>query len=64
MAYENLLEAFKAWKLAMPSIDASEFLSKVLQTEQVGQWAAEVARFLLSQGSLEERFSSYIKSGR
>jgi hypothetical protein len=64
MAYENLLEAFKAWKSAMPSIDASEFLSKVLQTEQVGQWAAEVARFLLSQGSLEERFSSYIKSGR
>ncbi|MBO3802317.1 MAG: hypothetical protein JTT11_00340 [Candidatus Brockarchaeota archaeon] len=58
MAYENLLAAYKAWKSAMPSIQASTFLSKVLETGQAGQWAAEVAKFLLSQNSLEELFPS------
>jgi len=56
MAYKNLLIAFKAWRSAIPSIKVETFLEKVLQTKEVGTWAAEVASFLLSEKSFEEYF--------
>ncbi|MGQ9513460.1 MAG: hypothetical protein ACUVTL_00135 [Thermoproteota archaeon] len=56
IAYKNLLAAFKAWRSAIPSIQVKNFLERILQTNEVGSWAAEVARFLLSENSVEEIF--------
>jgi hypothetical protein len=58
MAYENLLRGFMMWRLAIPSIRAAEFLSKALVTEGLGKWAAEVAKLLLVDVSLAERFTA------
>jgi len=57
MAYENLLKGFRAWRSAIPSMEVPEFLSKVLKVEGLGSWAADVAKLLLSEPSLAERFS-------
>jgi len=57
MAYENLLKGFRAWRSAIPSMGAHEFLSKVLEVVGLGSWAADVAKLLLSDGSLAERFA-------
>jgi len=61
MAYANLLKGFRAWRSAIPSMAVSAYLSKVLQAEGTGSWAAEVARQLLSQPLLAERFSAEVK---
>jgi hypothetical protein len=58
MAYENLLRGFRMWRSAVPSIQAAEFLSKVFVTEGLGKWAAEVAKLLLADVSLAERFAA------
>jgi len=57
MAYGNLLEGFRAWRSAIPSMDVPEFLSRVLEVEGLGSWAADVTKLLLSEPSLAERFS-------
>lgn len=62
-AYENLLKGFRAWRSAIPSMDISAYLSKILETEGTGSWAAEVVRQLLSQAPLAERFSAEVKMG-
>jgi len=36
---------------------APEFLSKVLEVEGLGSWAADVAKLILSGPSLAERFA-------
>ena len=56
-AYENLLEGFRAWRSAIPSMEAPEFLSKVLGVVGLGIWAADVAKLLLSDLPLAERFA-------
>lgn len=63
IAYENLLKGFRAWKSAIPSIDVPTYLSKVLEEEDTGSWSVEVAKLLLSEVSLAERFSAEVKKG-
>jgi hypothetical protein len=60
-AYANLLKGFRAWRAAIPSMGVSAYLSRVLEAEGTGSWAAEVARQLLSQASSAERFSAEVK---
>jgi len=61
MAYENLLKGFRAWRLAIPSMEVQEFLSKVLEVEGLGSWAANVAKLLLSKPSLVEHFADDVR---
>jgi len=63
IAYRNLLKGFRAWKSAISSIEVPEFLSKVLEAEGLGSWAADVVKLLISEPSLAERFADDARSG-
>ena len=52
-----MVKGFRAWRSAIPSMGAPEFLSKVLEVEGLGSWAADVAKLILSGPSLAERFA-------
>ena len=55
-AYTNLRRAFDTWKTAL-GIDWRDFLTKVSENQETGEWAKEVAECLISEiggGALDQ----------
>jgi len=57
-AYTNLVEGFKAWRSALPSVGVEGFLQKMLELDEVGRWAMEISQMLLNDEEARERFAS------
>ncbi|TRO47924.1 hypothetical protein E2P60_02090 [Candidatus Bathyarchaeota archaeon] len=48
-AYENLIEKYECWKKALP-ISWRGYLSEIERNPLTGEWAKEVASYLINNG--------------
>jgi len=51
-AYENIVKNYDAWKKAL-EISWKEYLSEVVKNPLTGEWAKEVAEYLIKSGDKE-----------
>jgi len=51
-AYENIVKNYDAWKKAL-EISWKEYLSGVVKNPLTGEWAKEVAEYLIKSGDKE-----------
>ena len=47
-SYDNIQEAFGVWKTAL-EIEWGDYLTRILDEEGLGKWAAEVVDYLMQQ---------------
>jgi len=48
-AYENIIKEYEVWKKAL-EIPWKEYLSEIAKNQLTGEWAKEVARYLIKDG--------------
>ncbi|MEM2911306.1 MAG: hypothetical protein QW146_02225 [Candidatus Bathyarchaeia archaeon] len=51
-AYESVLKTYDAWRKAL-GISWKEYLSEIVKNPLTGQWAKEVAEYLMKSGERE-----------
>lgn len=51
-AYESILKSYDAWRRAL-DISWKEYLSEIVKNPLTGQWAKEVAEYLIKSGERE-----------
>lgn len=50
LARVNVIEGFKAWKLAYGEIGLSAYLDRIKRCPETGEWAKEVAEMMEREG--------------
>lgn len=50
-AYKNVLEKFKVWEAAS-NVSWSQYLAEVQKNSLTGEWAKEVAKYLIEAGNI------------
>jgi hypothetical protein len=48
-AYENIVKKYELWKRAL-EISWKEYLSEIVKNPLTGEWAKEVAKYLIKSG--------------
>ena len=53
-AYENLMKNFEEWKKAL-NISWVDYLNEIIKNPYTGEWAKEVAEYLIEHGGKKSR---------